>query len=101
LSAGTYCPAFSHPTSDVAVLLNHIVAVEIDAPRFHFSSVDVREIALWIALFPRVRRVDITVLEWKIPAIRDNISGLIEAVRPTECLKKIHLNGEAFDLVMG
>ncbi|KAJ7856330.1 hypothetical protein B0H13DRAFT_2078914 [Mycena leptocephala] len=101
LSAGTYCPAFSHPTSDVAVLLNHIVAVEIDAPRFHFSSVDVREIALWVALFPRVRRVDITVLDWKIPAIRDNISGLIEAVRPTECLKKIHLNGEAFDLVMG
>jgi hypothetical protein len=99
LSAGTYRPTFTHTPGDVAIFLNHVEALAITTVAFSFSSVDIQEIALWTALFPQVRRVDITLPAWKMSAFREDLPRLLRKVRPTQFLNKVHMNGEAFDLV--
>jgi hypothetical protein len=99
LSAGTYRPTFTHTPGDVAIFLNHVEALAITTVAFSFSSVDIQEISLWTALFPRVRRVDITLPAWKMSAFRVDLPRLLRRVTPTQFLNKIHMNGEAFDLV--
>ncbi|KAJ7779869.1 hypothetical protein B0H16DRAFT_1878495 [Mycena metata] len=78
-------------------LLQQTTAVEIPSITGGFWAADLPDVTAWIALCPRLRRVDITLLK------SSNVAGaqMAQALEPTEYLNKVTVNGVDYALVKG
>ncbi|KAJ7032169.1 hypothetical protein C8F04DRAFT_1108068 [Mycena alexandri] len=76
-------------------LLQDIIAMEITSFNGTFWASDVPYVTAWIALCPRVQRVDITLAE------SSNVDGpyIAQALEPTEFLNKVTVDGTDYALV--
>ncbi|KAF7332946.1 hypothetical protein MVEN_02400500 [Mycena venus] len=83
-----------HASHDLHTFLDRVDSLEITAIPFFFT--DITDMAAWIALFRRVRRVELT-----IAPTDDNLvlARLARAVQATEFLHTIVVNGESADLL--
>ncbi|KAJ6595144.1 hypothetical protein DFH09DRAFT_159175 [Mycena vulgaris] len=82
---------------DLRKCLDRIQALEIRVLPFFFT--DVGEMGSWIAIFRSVRRVDITLLNSRPADIRLDVGRLVKAIKPTDFLDRISVNGEVYQLV--
>ncbi|KAJ6578193.1 hypothetical protein B0H19DRAFT_1122635 [Mycena capillaripes] len=90
-----------HPTGELRMFLDRIDTLEITAVPFFFT--DIPDMVAWIALFRRVKRVEITLstLPFAEADFEQDVARLVGAIKATELLDKVTVNGETYELVKG
>ncbi|KAF7340435.1 hypothetical protein MVEN_01963600 [Mycena venus] len=90
-------PFLTFPTDDTRAFLDRVEGLEITSSPFPLT--DLTEMAGWISLFPRVRQVEVALSDSKSPDFRSDLTCLLGAVKATDFLDKIKVNGELYNLL--
>jgi hypothetical protein len=87
----------ANPIDALRAFLDRVEVLEIAATPF--LSSDITNMAHCIRLFPRVRHVEIAIPT--VHQFRQDLARLLRAVKSTQYLKQIEVNGETYNLVHG
>ncbi|KAJ6459666.1 hypothetical protein C8R45DRAFT_1030670 [Mycena sanguinolenta] len=91
-----YLPGpFTIPIGD-STFASSVDALEISVSSY--PSTDIPAMAAWIGLFPRVQEVDIQLADSVHPGLRADLARLLRAVKMTDFLDRIRVNGVVCDL---
>ncbi|KAF7341300.1 hypothetical protein MVEN_01866200 [Mycena venus] len=87
------------PAGDIPTFLHTIETLEITAKSYPFQQYT--STADWVAPFTGVRCVEIKLYNSQSPGYRVDIGRILKAIKPTQFLKTISINGEAYPFVEG
>ncbi|KAJ6534815.1 hypothetical protein B0H19DRAFT_1271511 [Mycena capillaripes] len=87
------------PAGDIPTFLHTIETLEITAESYPFQQY--MSTAGWVAPFTGVQRVEIKLYNSQSPGYCVDIGRILKAIKPTEFLKTISINGETYPLVEG